>query len=192
MSSLFFFNILFMYSWETHTHTQRQRHRQREKQAPCRKPYVGLDPGILGSLTEPKADAQSLSHPGIPNHVFLEDDFSKSLYCHLRVNIFFCIESFQCSWNFITPPQGLWRIFGIDNLWFKWLTSAITVPISKISVCHKHLRKVMANYGSKTYSNLTWSYLWSLSHLLWIFICFTANILMYLNIACCPKPWTIT
>ena len=30
------------------------------------KPDVGLDPRILGSRPEPKADAQSLSHPGIP------------------------------------------------------------------------------------------------------------------------------
>ena len=28
----------------THTQRDRQRHRQREKQAPCREPYVGLDP----------------------------------------------------------------------------------------------------------------------------------------------------
>ena len=39
---------------------ERQRHRQREKQAPCEEPDVGLDPGT------PKADAQTLSHPGIP------------------------------------------------------------------------------------------------------------------------------
>ena len=29
----------------------RQRHRQREKQAPCREPDVGLDPGSPGSCT---------------------------------------------------------------------------------------------------------------------------------------------
>ena len=39
---------------------------QREKQAPHREPDVGLDPRIPGSRPEPKADAQSLSHPGIP------------------------------------------------------------------------------------------------------------------------------
>ena len=33
---------------------ERQRHRQREKQAPCRKPDVGLDPRNLGSRPEPK------------------------------------------------------------------------------------------------------------------------------------------
>ena len=42
---------------------ERQRHGQREKQAPLRKPDMGLDPG---PYPEPKADAQSLSHPGIP------------------------------------------------------------------------------------------------------------------------------
>ena len=31
------------------TETERQRHRQREKQAPCREPAVGLDPGSPGS-----------------------------------------------------------------------------------------------------------------------------------------------
>ena len=45
---------------------QRQRRRQREKQAPCGEPDVGPDPRTLGSRPEPKADAQLLSHPGIP------------------------------------------------------------------------------------------------------------------------------
>ena len=31
------------------TERERQRHRQREKQAPCREPDVGLDPGTRGS-----------------------------------------------------------------------------------------------------------------------------------------------
>ena len=44
---------------------ERQRYGQREKQAPFRKPNVGLDPGTLGSCPEPKADAQLLSHPGV-------------------------------------------------------------------------------------------------------------------------------
>ena len=48
------------------THRERQRHRWREKQAPLREPDVGLDPRTPGSLPEPKADAQPLSHPGVP------------------------------------------------------------------------------------------------------------------------------
>ena len=35
--------------------TERDRHRQREKQAPCREPDVGLDPGSPGSGTGLKA-----------------------------------------------------------------------------------------------------------------------------------------
>ena len=50
----------------THTHTERQRHRQREKQAPCRDPNVGFDPGSPGSCPGPKAGAKPLRHPGIP------------------------------------------------------------------------------------------------------------------------------
>ena len=50
---------------------ERQRRRQREKQAPCKEPDVGLDPGTPGSHPEPKAEAQPLSHPGIPLTPFL-------------------------------------------------------------------------------------------------------------------------
>ena len=42
------------------------RKRQRQKQAPHKEPDVGLDPRTRGSCPEPKADAQPLSHPGIP------------------------------------------------------------------------------------------------------------------------------
>ena len=34
-------------------------------------PDVGLDPGALGSRPEPKADAQPLSHPGVPHDDFI-------------------------------------------------------------------------------------------------------------------------
>ena len=49
------------------THGERQRHRQREKQAPSGEPEVVLDPRAPGSQPEPKADAQPLSHPAVPN-----------------------------------------------------------------------------------------------------------------------------
>ena len=48
------------------TQRERQRHRQREKQAPCREPDEGLDLRTPGSRPDPKADAQTLSHPGVP------------------------------------------------------------------------------------------------------------------------------
>ena len=48
------------------TERERQIHRQRDKQALCGEPDVGLDPKTLGSQPEPKADAQPLSHPGVP------------------------------------------------------------------------------------------------------------------------------
>ena len=52
------------------TERERQRHRQREKQASCREPDVGLDPRTVGSRPELKADAQPLSHRGIPRNRF--------------------------------------------------------------------------------------------------------------------------
>ena len=49
---------------------ERDRDRQREKQAPCRKPNAGLDPGTPGLLPEPKADTQPPSHPDMPRAEF--------------------------------------------------------------------------------------------------------------------------
>ena len=55
--------------------TERQRHRQREKQASRGEPNAGLSPRTLGPRLEPKAEAQLLSHPGIPlyNLLFKND-----------------------------------------------------------------------------------------------------------------------
>ena len=57
---------------------QRQRHRQNEKQAPHRESDMGLNPRIPGSRPEPKADAQSLSHPGVLICLLI-DSFSNHL-----------------------------------------------------------------------------------------------------------------
>ena len=47
--SCVFFNKDFIYLFMRDTESERQRHRQREKQAPCRRPNVGLDPWTPGS-----------------------------------------------------------------------------------------------------------------------------------------------
>ena len=47
----------------------REAETQREKQAPCKEPYVGLDPGTPRSCPGPKADAQLMSDPGIPTMI---------------------------------------------------------------------------------------------------------------------------
>ena len=52
------------------TPRERKGHRQREKQAQCKEPAVRLNPGTPGSHPEPKASAQPLSHPGVPNLTF--------------------------------------------------------------------------------------------------------------------------
>ena len=58
-----FFKDLFIH--ERHTR-ERQRHRQRDKEAPTGNPIWDSIPGLLGSRPELKADAQPLSHPGVP------------------------------------------------------------------------------------------------------------------------------
>ena len=63
-------DFIYLFMRDTERKRQRQRQREREKQAPCREPDVGLDPGIIGSRPQQKADAQPLSHPGNPGNTF--------------------------------------------------------------------------------------------------------------------------
>ena len=67
---------------------ERERHRQREKQALHREPDAGLDPRTPGSGPEPKADAQPLSHPGIPRSMF------KSPFYDLLATLLFLVLLF--------------------------------------------------------------------------------------------------
>ena len=72
MYSLYSKNIYFLdfiYLFMRYTETQRRK--QKEKQAPCGEPDVGLHTRTPGSRPEPKASAQSLSHPGIPYFIIL-------------------------------------------------------------------------------------------------------------------------
>ena len=48
---------------------RREREREREKQAPCREPDAGLEPGTPGSRLKPKAEAPPLRHPEVPGFV---------------------------------------------------------------------------------------------------------------------------
>ena len=67
MVTFFFFkDFIYLFMTDTERERQRQRHRQREKQAPCREPNVGLNPGTPGSRPGPKAGAKPLGHPGYP------------------------------------------------------------------------------------------------------------------------------
>ena len=52
---------------------ERQRHRLREKQASCREPHVGLNPGTPGSGPGPKAGAELLSHQAFQFPFILND-----------------------------------------------------------------------------------------------------------------------
>ena len=63
--------------------------REEEKQAPCREPDVGLDPGTVGSLPEPKADAQPLSHPGLPIFKSLNKVCSLRKKSYVNISAFF-------------------------------------------------------------------------------------------------------
>ena len=65
----FFFKD-FIYLFMRDPERKRQRHREEEEQVPCREPDAELDPRTPGSCPEPKADAQLLSHPGIPEKLY--------------------------------------------------------------------------------------------------------------------------
>ena len=59
--------IIFYYFLFIHErHTERGRDIGRREAGSSSGAYVGLDPGTPGSHPESKADAQPLSHPGIP------------------------------------------------------------------------------------------------------------------------------
>ena len=62
MRAISFLKILFIHE----TQRERGRHRQRLKQAPCGEPNAEHNPRTQGSRSEPKADTQPLSHPGVP------------------------------------------------------------------------------------------------------------------------------
>ena len=55
-------NYLFIHK----RHGEREAETQAEGEAPCREPDVELHPRTPGSCRELKADAQPLSHPGVP------------------------------------------------------------------------------------------------------------------------------
>ena len=71
ISHLLFFFKDFIYLFMIVTEREREREREaetqaREKQAACREPSAGLDPGSSGSRPGPKAGAKPLRPPGIP------------------------------------------------------------------------------------------------------------------------------
>ena len=67
--NIFFKDYLFIYSRETQER-ERQRHRQREKQAPCREPDVGFDPGVSRIRPWAEGSTKPLSHLGCPKKHF--------------------------------------------------------------------------------------------------------------------------
>ena len=73
----YFFSFLNVFMRDTHR--VRHRHRQREKQAPCKTPSP--DPG---SRPEPKADAEPLSHPGVPMSISMGSYFVSDPVLHTR------------------------------------------------------------------------------------------------------------
>ena len=60
----------FIYSFMRDTERKQRQRQREEKQAPHREPDAGLDPRTPGSCPGPKADAQLLSHPGVPKRHF--------------------------------------------------------------------------------------------------------------------------
>ena len=84
----------------------REREREAETQAevlslqvPFREPKVGLDPGTPGSCPEPKADAQPLSHSGVPRRCL-----------HLR--------GWRTNWaRSLFPEAGLQRCLLVPACW---------------------------------------------------------------------------
>ncbi|CAK7307008.1 hypothetical protein VULLAG_LOCUS12961 [Vulpes lagopus] len=90
----------------THTHRERERererqsHRQREKQVSGRKPDVGLNPRTLGLHPEPKADAQLLSHPGVPDPSLFYHPISKMNIFYLQFRVYISCNIYNLQYTF--------------------------------------------------------------------------------------------
>ena len=69
-----------------------QRHRQMEKLAPHTEPNTRLNPRTPGSLPEQKADAQPLSHPGIPV-IYIFKNILRYISVYILVNILVFYDS---------------------------------------------------------------------------------------------------
>ena len=71
---------------------ERGRDRQREKQAPCRKPDMGLDPRSPGSHPGLKGSAKPLSHQDCPQALYflvmdfctIESDTKVNKWCEIN------------------------------------------------------------------------------------------------------------
>ena len=96
---LVFFTAHYLFLRDTESERERQRHRQKEKQAPCKEPDVGLNPGTPGSRPKPKAGAQSLSHPSVPDSGFVYQ-FVTSGHCSKD-----CPEKGKSTWKFVEVMQ---------------------------------------------------------------------------------------
>ena len=68
---LFFFLRFYLFIHERQRDRARQRHREREKQAPCREPYMGLNPRSPGSCPGPNAVLNRRATQGSPPGAFL-------------------------------------------------------------------------------------------------------------------------
>ena len=73
-----FLKIFYLVIHERHTEREREAETQAEGEVP--QADVGLDPRVPGSRSGLKADAQPLSHPGVPSCAF----FKKILFIHER------------------------------------------------------------------------------------------------------------
>ena len=69
------------------THTQREAETQAEEEAgSTQEPDMGLNPGTPGSCPGPKAGAQPLSHPGIPDFFNYMEWSKKMMSVHQNVS----------------------------------------------------------------------------------------------------------
>ena len=136
--SLFFFKD-FIYLFIRDTQRERQRCRQREKQARHGEPDARLDPRVLGSWPEPKADAQPLSHPCTPRPFFL-------LRIYRWLNSFSRIHKLSAQWfSLLYQFSHLGRILFVDIRWTSVSSVDIPLPIMASVNGVKHLPHSVKN-----------------------------------------------
>ena len=85
---LFFKDFIYLFMKDREAETQAEG----EKQAPCRLPDAGLDPGTPG----PRPDAQPLSHAGVPSNEILKEEFWNYFFVPLLNSLLLCKYIIVC------------------------------------------------------------------------------------------------
>ena len=143
------FFLRFIYSFIQREWRERQRHRRREKQAPCREPNVGLDPGSPGPHPRLQATLNRCATGAAQLSWFLMKNLLSSRLFLAAFKIFS-----------LTLVSEVWLkyVFGFMFLGLIHLLESVSLGFSKIGnfFAFIHLSTFLAPFSSSFGTLMTW------------------------------------